>query len=41
MVYAETSNCLVLNPDGDEGSLLHTVKGIVRSFVFMNWKDHA
>jgi hypothetical protein len=39
-MHAETGNNPVLNPVGD-GTLLKTVKGIVRSVVFFNWKDHA
>lgn len=38
---AESGNSPEVNTIGEEGSLLETVKGVVRSFVFFNWKDHA
>lgn len=37
----ESANYPVVSVLGVHGSILQTVKGAVRSFIFFNWKDHA
>lgn len=41
MMQPVTGNCNVANLTLEESSFLQAMAGIVRSFVFFDWKDHA